>query len=625
MEFSRRNNGGFSLLELSIVLAIVGLVTGMGIYAGMGAMESARKAQTENKLNAIEKSLMAYRLAHNRLPCPASPTLPETNANYGLDWMAVTSACADATAGSPTELWPDGTEVMTTGAVPVITLGLPNEFMYDGWGRQFQYAVTSESGQLDAFRRLDVDAQCAIDVMDATGADRTNGNGGGALYVLISHGPNGHGAFLRGGTRFSSGSTNADELQNCHCNSTGGITYDPFTPIINGFVAKEPTRNPAVLTDEFDDIVRFKARWQMQSYDDYKNPPILPYIAIGQRAYTAAPATAPIYKASCNGVWVPTMTGWPADYGVSSINGMEFMPDNDYLFVYSGLAGNNCRMLRIVGSALTNLGNPMLPAASCPAYNAANRVSMSNNGYLAITYPAGVSLFKHASGSLTSLGSTALSPAVAAMPVVTVFGKNADYLFLSDRATYDRLYVRTGERQFESVTTMPPAAWTAPDLASLAGQIRSAAFSPDGKYFAIGTNADPKVRLWRIDANNIFTSIASLSPVMAGIADSIAFSHDSRFLAVGGAVTPGANNMYIYRIDANDAFTVEFNNISNPGVIYSLTGAPGSSFVVYGSYNPGATEFLEVRHRLTVGSWAMYALPVAGGFPLDFYTVGVIH
>src|ERR1700722_20833244 len=146
-------NHGFTLLEMSIVLGVIaGIIVGT-LSMGSSMVASAQKVSTENKLDAIETALMAYRKANDRLPCPTDPTItdiPAHSTTYGYE----TGNPGDCTTGYVTPVTytiPVPTGASTTrvassttvveGAIPVKTLGLPDEFQFDGWGRKFAYAV----------------------------------------------------------------------------------------------------------------------------------------------------------------------------------------------------------------------------------------------------------------------------------------------------------------------------------------------------------------------------------------------------------------------------------------------------------------------------------------------------
>jgi prepilin-type N-terminal cleavage/methylation domain-containing protein len=258
----RQKKAGFSLLELSVVLTIIAVITAMGMSMGNGMIESAKRAQTNNKLNVIEDVLMSYRTAYNRLPCPTDPTIGNTSANYGVE-AANPGSC---TGGSPAiaAAATDATNKVVEGAVPFQALGLPEEFMYDGWGRKFAYAVNYNATAANAMLGESLSDMCGISLTNAGGAAGARSNKG-AIYALVSYGPDGHGGYLRSGSRNNAGSTNTDELTNCHCNTATAAE----TTYAANYVEKDPTLDPNSSTDQFGDYVRFSERWQMATADDF--------------------------------------------------------------------------------------------------------------------------------------------------------------------------------------------------------------------------------------------------------------------------------------------------------------------------------------------------------------------
>ncbi len=255
---------------MSIVIAIIAIVAAMSVSMGSSIVESARKVNTQQKLDAIETGLMAFRLANNRLPCPADLTITDTPANattYGYE-AANPGGCtggtpaANAMAGHTNNTnIPSGTTV-AEGAVPVKTLNLPDEFQIDGWGRKFGYAVWTPLTGLNAFLSYGVNPNCGAITVENAGHGNRSTLG---AYALISYGPNGHGGYTKSGSRYFMGSDNADEWTNCHCSASADTGYAAT------YVAEDPTQSSASdPLSVYDDIVRYKERWQMQNaYDTY--------------------------------------------------------------------------------------------------------------------------------------------------------------------------------------------------------------------------------------------------------------------------------------------------------------------------------------------------------------------
>lgn len=254
--YTRKADSGFSLLELAVVLVIVAVITAMAMSSGVAVVDASRNNATQQRIKSLEQALLAYRANYNRLPCPASLAIAEGATNFGVE-AATPGTCTGGTpaANSSAAGVTNTTKTAVEGAIPVVTLGLPNEMMYDGWGRRFRYAVDTSLTATGAFNAVNISCtNLAITVKDANGGNRSTGS----AYAIISHGENGHGGYTKTGTVSNGGSTNTDELVDCHCDSAAAATA--YSPV---YVQKANTLNAAAALDSFDDIVVYHERWQV--------------------------------------------------------------------------------------------------------------------------------------------------------------------------------------------------------------------------------------------------------------------------------------------------------------------------------------------------------------------------
>jgi len=76
---------GFSLLELSIVLVIIALISGFGISMSSNILTSADRVTTRERLLVIQQALEAYVAKNGYLPCPASRLLTPTDVDFGKE------------------------------------------------------------------------------------------------------------------------------------------------------------------------------------------------------------------------------------------------------------------------------------------------------------------------------------------------------------------------------------------------------------------------------------------------------------------------------------------------------------------------------------------------------------
>jgi prepilin-type N-terminal cleavage/methylation domain-containing protein len=233
---------GFSLIELSVVVLIIGILLTMGISAMTASFENTALSTTSQRQAAIKEALIAYLRANSRLPCPDT------------DFAAPDGAENRATPGNPATAC--GARF---GIIPYVTLGLARDSVRDGWGNFFSYhvantaAANAGNGSLGTNTDWTITANFRsgntgnITVNDRTAAGAVTALTAAAVVMVISHGRNGFGAYTIGGTRntLPAAATGADELDNT--NGTVDMVY----------YRRDPTTNDAAAGGAFDDVVLY--------------------------------------------------------------------------------------------------------------------------------------------------------------------------------------------------------------------------------------------------------------------------------------------------------------------------------------------------------------------------------
>jgi prepilin-type N-terminal cleavage/methylation domain-containing protein len=124
---TRHHADGFSLVEMAVVLAIVGLLLA-GLLLPLGTqLEQRQITETTRRLEEARDALIGFAIVNGRLPCPAT-----------------------AAAGTGDEAPPVVTGICTTnysGFLPAKALGFqPTDssgYALDAWGNRIRYAVSA--------------------------------------------------------------------------------------------------------------------------------------------------------------------------------------------------------------------------------------------------------------------------------------------------------------------------------------------------------------------------------------------------------------------------------------------------------------------------------------------------
>lgn len=140
-----RASRGFSLVELAVVLAIVGLMLGSLMYTLGAQVEQRNFEETRRRVDLAREALLAFASVNGRLPCPArsaATTTPiATEPGYearDANWNCISDSVTDYYGGT--------SGGVVRGLLPARTLGLQNVdtagFAIDAWGNRLRYAVS---------------------------------------------------------------------------------------------------------------------------------------------------------------------------------------------------------------------------------------------------------------------------------------------------------------------------------------------------------------------------------------------------------------------------------------------------------------------------------------------------
>ena len=118
----------FTLIELSVALSVIGILSAVGISAYKSSNPELK--QDLKKIKAIEDKLQEFFNVNGRLPFPA-------NSENGISHTKYLLEIPTSVAQEPVYvniLW---------GIVPTRTLGLPDDYAYDSQGHNFEYITNA--------------------------------------------------------------------------------------------------------------------------------------------------------------------------------------------------------------------------------------------------------------------------------------------------------------------------------------------------------------------------------------------------------------------------------------------------------------------------------------------------
>lgn len=268
MPAMKQKTDGYTLIELAVAVIIIGLiVTPFGpLYATY--RKNVELETTKTSVAAVANAIGNFRTLYGRYPCPASLELPREHADYGREMN--NGDCGPTAPTMP------GTEIKTSlrtmnipdpanptgplipytpririGAVPFRQLNLEESDSFDAYHNRLVYIVT-EGLAVDSTFELDRGGITILNDADQSAVTPADS----AHFMVISHGPDGLGAYTQNGTISKACPTG--QAQSGNCTLTGNPAY------------KIAQRNDSDGPAKFDDVVNYFAQddmplWQYSS------------------------------------------------------------------------------------------------------------------------------------------------------------------------------------------------------------------------------------------------------------------------------------------------------------------------------------------------------------------------
>lgn len=258
----RKNEKGFTLIELSIALIIFGLVVVPALVAYNKVITRENKKQVEGNIQVVSTAIGEFVTQYGRYPCPADPTLSTNDANHGRESATCEAAIARGNCVAGVCKTEDG-DVMV-GAVPFVAIGMPEYRTYDAWGKKITYVVNENlvrAGVVDPVDYIAYDNGTIFESSDINLLQQDwAANDTGTFIItnrspralLISHGVDGQGAYNRAGVRMVCDGAGADK-ENCDDNDPADMDNNFF---MQGTGDYKSAFNLVQGADYFDDIMR---------------------------------------------------------------------------------------------------------------------------------------------------------------------------------------------------------------------------------------------------------------------------------------------------------------------------------------------------------------------------------
>lgn len=269
MKFSDKKSSaqGFSLIEVSIALIIVGILIAAALQVYNIYKQQRETALLDSRLEVVKSSLSRYVYRYGRYPLPAPRSSSLGSATIGREIApaaAVPCPLPTAPTGSVCRTnintvnadLTAGTDDVLIGDIPFATLGIRYDNIVDPWGNKLIYAISENLTQVGTATTGYHESWGAIEVLSSAGTTVFTGGAPKAHYVIVSAGPNRVGSFGLGGTITQQCTGVGADLTNCDTDGRFNSNID-FTSPPTSFSYGKTLLNFAAGANYFDDKLAY--------------------------------------------------------------------------------------------------------------------------------------------------------------------------------------------------------------------------------------------------------------------------------------------------------------------------------------------------------------------------------
>ncbi len=208
----RFTQSGFSLIELSVVLVIIGFMVVAALQAYRIYDEKSKIERMNILMATVDQTLQKFYEAEGRFPCPAAVNGSAAGNDYDAEECGGRFGVLNV-AGT-------GTGRVLIGKVPAATLGLSSDYMRDIYGSYLTYAVT-QAATVDG-GSVQGEIRVREENIDRAAGSSTFGqiveleNHTNITYLIISAGPSRIGAYNHAGVQAQACAGSSKDRENCN-------------------------------------------------------------------------------------------------------------------------------------------------------------------------------------------------------------------------------------------------------------------------------------------------------------------------------------------------------------------------------------------------------------------------